>query len=74
MIRTRTIQPQPAPSPKCIKSLVDRMADDMREMAFAGQNVSVATLVERGWSERSVAKLSGKAVTIARRQSVRRLA
>tara|TARA_R110002020_G_scaffold467027_4_gene690179 strand:- start:920 stop:1144 length:225 start_codon:yes stop_codon:yes gene_type:complete len=68
-----TTPPQPAPS-SCHASLVDRMASDMREMAFAGQNVSTETLVQRGWTLPTVKRLSGEAIARARRQSVRRQA
>lgn len=49
------------------------MADQMREMAFAGQTVSTETLTERGWSPASIKSLAPDAVARARRQSVRRL-
>lgn len=73
------IRYQPAPAdnpapPSCHASLVNRMASDMREMAFAGQNVSTETLVQRGWTLPTVKRLSGEAVARARRQSVRRVA
>lgn len=76
MIRYRTnptILIKAAP-PRCIRPLVERMADDMREMAFAGQNVSVETLIERGWTARTIARLSPDAIGIARRQSTRQVA
>jgi hypothetical protein len=49
------------------------MADQMREMAFAGQTVSPETLAERGWSAASIKRLAPDAIARARRQSVRRL-
>lgn len=70
-------QPTPANSPappSCHASLVERMASDMREMAFAGQNVSTETLVQRGWTLPTVKRLSGEAINRARRESVRRQA
>lgn len=63
-----------ANAPRCIRSLEERMAGDMREMAFAGQNVSVETLIERGWTKNTVQRLSPVAVAIARRQSTRQVA
>ncbi|WP_339760774.1 hypothetical protein [uncultured Hoeflea sp.] len=63
----------PAP-PSCRTALISRMADEMREMAFAGQTVSTETLTERGWSPASIKRLAPDAVTRARRQSVLRLA
>ena len=61
------------PSPSCRTALIDRMADDMRDMAFAGQGVSPETLAERGWSTASIKRLAPDAVARARRQSVRRV-
>ena len=61
------------PSPSCRTALIGRMADDMREMAFAGQNVSPETLSERGWSAASIKRLAPDAIARARRQSVRRV-
>lgn len=60
--------------PRCIRTLEERMADDMRELAFADQNVSVETLVQRGWTEPTVARLAPDALRIARRVSVRQVA
>lgn len=50
------------------------MADDMRELAFADQNVSIETLVQRGWTESTISRLHGDAARIARRLSVRQIA
>ncbi|KQY20762.1 hypothetical protein ASD32_04930 [Rhizobium sp. Root483D2] len=63
-----------AAAPRCIRSLEERMADDMREMAFADQNVSVETLVQRGWTTKTVSRFAATARDIARRQSVRQVA
>lgn len=60
--------------PRCVRSLEERMADDMREMAFADQNVSVETLIERGWTAKTIARCSKPAREIARRQSIRQVA
>ena len=59
-------------TPRCVRTLEERMADDMRELAFAGQNVSAETLIERGWTIGTIKRLAPAAVTIARRLSVRR--
>lgn len=61
-------------APRCIRSLEERMADDMREMAFADQNVNAETLIQRGWTTRTVARFATTARDIARRQSVRQVA
>lgn len=68
--------PTPAPAPhasSCHAALVSRMADDMREMAFAGQNVSHETLVQHGWTLPVIKRLSPEATARARRQSTRRI-
>lgn len=67
--------PKPAPQPasSCRDTAVARMSDDMREMAFAGENVSPETLEQRGWPAELVRKLSREAVQRARRMSVRQL-
>lgn len=63
-----------AAAPRCIRSLEERLADDMRELAFSGQNASVETLKQRGWSEPTLKRLLPEAAKIARRQSVRQVA
>ncbi|MHA4733256.1 hypothetical protein [Ensifer adhaerens] len=50
------------------------MADDMRELAYSGQNVSVENLKLRGWSEPTISLLATQAAAMARRQSVRQVA
>lgn len=78
MIRYRshieTVAAKIVTAPRCIRSLEERMADDMREMAFSGQNVSLETLIERGWTKNTIQRLSVAAVAIARRQSIRQVA
>lgn len=60
--------------PRCKRSVEERMASDIREMAFSGETVSEETLVARGWPEAAVRRLGATAVAIARRQSVRQVA
>ncbi len=67
-----TTPPVPQP-PRCIRSLQERMADDMRELAFAGRNVSLETLGERGWTPDTVKRLAPEAREIARRKSTRQV-
>ncbi|MDR6757813.1 hypothetical protein J2Y48_003110 [Mycoplana sp. BE70] len=62
-----------AAKPRCVRSLEERMADDMRELAFAGDNVSVETLISRGWTRNTVLRLHDKAAAIARRKSIRQV-
>lgn len=57
----------------CRDALVRRLADDMREMAFAGENVNAETLAQRGWPEAAVTRLGPRAVEMARRASIRRV-
>lgn len=74
MIRYQAFSANTAtPAPSCRTALIDRMADEMREMAFAGQTVSAETLAGRGWSPATIKRLAPDAVARARRQSVRRL-
>lgn len=61
-------------TPRCVRSLEERLADDMREMAFADQNVCVETLIERGWTAKTIARCAKPAREIARRQSIRQVA
>ncbi|ATN32876.1 hypothetical protein ACO34A_03555 [Rhizobium sp. ACO-34A] len=72
MIRFQRIpDPTPVPQPsRCIRSLQERMADDMRELAFAGRNVSLETLVECGWTVDTIKRLAPEAREIARRKAV----
>lgn len=60
-------------SPPCRVGLVERMASDMREMAFAGETVSTETLTQRGWTPATIERFAPDAVGLARRQSIRRL-
>jgi hypothetical protein len=58
----------------CTRSVTERMADDMRELAFAGYNVSVETLAVRGYPADVVRRFGTKATEVARRQSTRQIA
>lgn len=63
---------KPAHKPvTCIRSVTDRMAETMREMAFAGENVNVESLKSRGFSEAVIQRCHAHAVSIARRRSIR---
>jgi hypothetical protein len=50
------------------------MADDMRELAFAGYNVSAETLAAHGYPADVVRRFGTKATELARRQSTRQIA
>lgn len=68
--RTKTQKPRPSRRP----TIADRMAEDIREMAFASQTVSAETLGQCGYSAAVVARLGSRAVAIARRRSIRQIA
>lgn len=63
-----------AARPRCVHSHEERMADDMRELPFAGDNVSIDVLFACVWTRNAVARLHEKAVAIARRKSIRQVA
>lgn len=83
MIRFEPIPAPPPPAPpgsppapparSCRSVLVARMADDMLELAFSGQNVSAETLAGRGWSAPVVEACWPAARDLARRRSVRQV-
>ena len=58
----------------CIRSLEERMADDLRELAFSDQNTDDKAMLLRGWTAATIKRLAPRAVEIARRQSVRQVA
>jgi len=62
------------PKPTCADRVVFAMADTMREIAFAGQNVSAETLALHGFTHDVVEKFGERAVAHARRLSVRQVA
>ncbi len=66
--KAQTVQPR-----TCISSVESRLADKMREMAFAGENVTPETLANYGFSREVVAKLGHRAAAIARRRSIKRI-
>lgn len=57
----------------CISSVESRLAEKMREMAFAGENVTPETLENHGFSREVVAKLGQRAAALARRRSIKRI-
>ena len=71
---SETVAGKIAAAPRCVRSLEERLADDMREMAFSDQNVSLETLVERGWTPATSRRLAPAAIIIERRQSIRKVA
>lgn len=68
---SETVAAKIAAAPRCVRTLEERLADDMRELAFSGHN---ETLAQRGWSEATLKLLLPEAAKIARRQSVRQVA
>lgn len=67
-------KPISKPTQTCRDSVVVRMADAMREMAFSGENVSPDTLAHYGFTHDIVEKFGERAVALARRLSVRQVA
>ena len=61
-------------TPTCRESVIAKMADAMREMAFSGENVSPDTLAQHGFTRDIVDKFGESAVALARRLSVRQVA
>lgn len=57
----------------CISSVENRLAEKMREMAFAGENVTPESLENHGFSREVVAKLGQRAAVLARRRSIKRI-
>lgn len=62
------------PVSTCRDNVVIKLADTMREMAFAGENVSPDTLAHHGFTHEIVEKFGDRAVALARRLSVRQVA
>lgn len=67
-------KPISKPAQTCRDTVVVRMADTMREMAFSGENVSPDTLAHYGFTHDIVEKFGERAVALARRLSVRQVA
>ena len=63
----------PAPLVSCTHRAVRQLADCIREMGYAGQDMTIPVLAERGFSERFIQKHGEAARALARRQSVRRI-
>jgi enoyl-CoA hydratase/carnithine racemase len=68
MIKIKQKTTQPATS--CRENVIAKMADTMRELAFAGDNVSPETLAHHGFTREVVDKFGDRAVALARRLSV----
>lgn len=62
--------PQPV---RCVRTLTERMAEHLREEAFAGRG-DVQSLRDRGWSQTTIDRLGPAAVQIARRNSTKQVA
>lgn len=67
-------KPISKPAPTCRDNVVIKLANTMREMAFAGENVSPDTLAHHGFTRDIVEKFGDRAVALARRLSVRQVA
>ncbi|MEQ1403863.1 hypothetical protein ABK249_02860 [Neorhizobium sp. Rsf11] len=74
MIRFEPIpQPKLCMPPRIVRSLEERMADDMRELHFSDRPVNEETLIERGWTKPTIKRLAPTATEIARRKSIRQV-
>lgn len=77
----RRYRPKAASSPAgapgsrtCRSRLVERLAELMREMAFAGENVTTEALAQRlDCAPRLIDPLAREAIDLARRRSIRSL-
>ncbi|MFS2326540.1 hypothetical protein U2P60_14175 [Brucella sp. H1_1004] len=67
-------KPISKPALTCRDSVVIRMAEAMREMAFSGENVSPDTLAHYGFTHDIVEKFGERAVALARRLSIKQIA
>ena len=74
MIRFQQIAASKPQPPRCFRNVTSRMADDICELAFAGQNVSAEALASRGYSADVIKRIAPKAIALARRQSTRQIA
>ncbi|MBB4145854.1 hypothetical protein [Rhizobium rhizoryzae] len=63
----------PVPGACRMQALTERLASDMRELAFNGRVVDVDTLSEFGWTKDTIMRLAPAATSIARRRSVRQI-
>ena len=62
------------PSLNCRENVIIKMAETMRELAFAGDNVSPETLAHHGFTREVVDRFGERAVALARRLSVYQVA
>ncbi|WP_435656896.1 hypothetical protein [Brucella pituitosa] len=61
------------PAPTCRDTVIVKMADTMRVLAFAGDNVSPETLAHHGFTREVVDRFGERAATLARRLSVKQI-
>lgn len=66
--------PRPARAPSPTTAIISRMAEDMREMAFGGENVNEDSLRGRGYTQPVIKRFSMAAARVAARRSVRQVA
>lgn len=72
MIRFQTKTHSPAHQ-TCISSVENRLAEKMREMAFAGEKVTPESLENYGFTREVVEKFGQRAAALARRRSIKRI-
>lgn len=61
------------PARTCRARLIDQLESTMREMAFAGENITPETLMQHGFNAAVIARYGEAAVSMARRRSIRRV-
>lgn len=71
MIRFEPAKPTTQKPTPCFRSIADRMAETMREMAFSGETVTAESLGARGFSDPVIKRFCAEAAAMARRRSVR---
>lgn len=62
-----------APARTCRALMIDSLERTMREMAFAGENVTPETLMQHGFNAAVIERYGAAAVGMARRRSIRRI-
>lgn len=68
-----TYRPRSTTPRTCISSVESRLADKMREMAFAGEKVTPESLENYGFTREVVEKFGQRAAALARRRSIKRI-
>lgn len=62
---------KPASTGQCRIHWIDRLEFKMREMAFAGENVTPETLMQHGFNAAVIERYGEAAASMARRRSIK---